>query len=166
MPIPTLWKIDHACGHTLPRDLSDRPADRRAGFARWLSGRYCTECWKASRDDSRVADTQAWLEGKRKEEQEAADTWARQYEMPPLEGPAKALGWGSRCRHQLVTAAYRSLVAEGVMEETGWSEIEEQARTITRAGWWIDQRDCDSADLPELLAAATDTDRPTENPYL
>ncbi|MCN9240683.1 hypothetical protein NGF19_07715 [Streptomyces sp. RY43-2] len=37
-----LWTIDHACGHTNEADLSDRPADRRAGYARWLADRDCS----------------------------------------------------------------------------------------------------------------------------
>jgi hypothetical protein len=39
------------------------------------------------------------------------------------------------------------------------------ARTVTRTGWWIEQRDADGADLLELLNAATETDRGTENPF-
>ncbi|MGY4968334.1 hypothetical protein ACWGCC_03765 [Streptomyces nigrescens] len=163
--VPTLWTIEHTCGHTAQHDLSDRTVDRRTGFARWLSGRECTDCWKATRDGN-TADKQAWLETKRKEEREAADAWALQYKMPPLEGPDKAIGWGVRCRHQLVTAAYTTLVAEGEMDETEWSGVEEQARGVTRAGWWIDQRDTDGQDLPELLAAAADADRSTENPFM
>ncbi|MCT2588746.1 hypothetical protein LHJ74_02105 [Streptomyces sp. N2-109] len=33
---------EHLCGHEVVHDLSDRPADRRAGLARWLAGRDCT----------------------------------------------------------------------------------------------------------------------------
>lgn len=33
-----IWPITHACGHLAERDLSDRAADERAGFARWLAG--------------------------------------------------------------------------------------------------------------------------------
>ncbi|MFE7028815.1 hypothetical protein ACFU9Y_00785 [Streptomyces sp. NPDC057621] len=39
------------------------------------------------------------------------------------------------------------------------------ARTVTRAGWWIDQRSSEPEDLTELLRAATGADRPTENPF-
>ncbi len=55
MAVKKLWTIDHACGHTNEADLSDRPADRRAGYARWLAGRDCTDCWRASRAE----DTEA-----------------------------------------------------------------------------------------------------------
>ncbi|MGW9715115.1 hypothetical protein ACWGUJ_29015 [Streptomyces albidoflavus] len=49
--------------------------------------------------------------------------------------------------------------------EGEWAEIEENARTVTRAGWWIDQRSSEPEDLTELLRTATETDRPTENPF-
>ncbi|MGV9428008.1 hypothetical protein ACWDO7_27435 [Streptomyces sp. NPDC003656] len=48
---------------------------------------------------------------------------------------------------------------------TEWERIEETARTVTRAGWWINQRASEPDDLDELLQAATETDRLTENPY-
>ncbi|MFJ4967033.1 hypothetical protein ACIP6P_32075 [Streptomyces sp. NPDC088729] len=123
-----------------------------------------TDCWKAERD----ADTgskEAWLAAKRAEEQRAATEWAEQFDMPPLEGPEKALDWGERCRHQLMTAAHTALVVEGSWGEADWAELEEKARAITRAGWWIDQRDTDGSDLLELLEAVGEADRATENPF-
>ncbi|KNB53455.1 MULTISPECIES: hypothetical protein [Streptomyces] len=165
MAVRTHWTIDHTCGHQVDHDLSDRAADRRAGFARWLEVRDCSDCWKAARASS-PDEKQQWLAARRAEEQEAAAEWEQRYAMPPLEGPEKAVGWAVRCRHQLVTAAYTALAVEGELDDADWSEIEEKVRTVTRAGWWIDQRDADGADLPELLEAATDADRPTENPYV
>ncbi|MEC3997151.1 hypothetical protein VSR01_28080 [Actinacidiphila sp. DG2A-62] len=85
--------------------------------------------------------------------------------MPPLAGSVKAVAWGERCRHQLVTAAYQELVSEGEFDDRQWAEVEEAARLVDRAGWWIDQRNAEPVELPELLAAATDADRTTENPY-
>ncbi|MBO0518468.1 hypothetical protein J0695_43225, partial [Streptomyces beijiangensis] len=58
-----------------------------------------------------------------------------------------------------------ALVTEGETSETEWEGVEESARTVTRAGWWIDQRSSQPDDLTELLQAATGADRPTENPY-
>lgn len=52
---------------------------------------------------------EAWLAAKRPEEQQAAE----QFDMPPHEGPERALAWGERSRHQFVTAAYSVLVSEG-----------------------------------------------------
>ncbi|MGP3775457.1 hypothetical protein ACTWJ8_32020 [Streptomyces sp. SDT5-1] len=164
MAIKTLWTIDHACGHTSEADLSGRPADRRAAYARWLAGRDCTDCWRATRDED--ADTKAeWLANQRVIEQSAAQAWSEQYRMPPLEGSEKAVSWAARCRHQLVSAAYTALVIEGTTSTAEWEAIEDLVQPVVRAGWWIDQRGADPADLPELLEAAATSERPTENPY-
>ncbi|MFB7470616.1 hypothetical protein [Kitasatospora sp. NPDC056184] len=52
------------------------------------------------------------------------------------------------------------------MSEADWEQVEDRARTVTRAGWWIDQRSSEPADLEELLEAAVDADRPTENSFV
>ncbi|MFG2996576.1 hypothetical protein [Streptomyces sp. NPDC048340] len=165
MAVHTTWTVTHTpCGHEVEHDLSDRPADRRAGFARWLSGRDCTDCWKAARSSDTVS-REEWLAARRATEQAAAKEWAHQFDMPPLEGPERALDWGERSRHQLVTTAYTALVAEGTWMDADWACLEEKIRTVTRSGWWIDQRDAAGVDLPELLDAAEDDDRGTENPF-
>ncbi|MFE9686763.1 hypothetical protein [Streptomyces sp. NPDC006285] len=164
MAIRTSWAVQHQCGHEVTHDLSGRPADRRAGFARWLASKDCTGCWRATRGADAPSKEQ-WLAAKRAEEQQAAAEWAAQFDMPPLEGPERALDWGERSRHQLMSAAHTALVIEGAWSETDWADLEEKARTVTRAGWWIDQRDAEGADLLELLDAATQADRGTENPF-
>ncbi|MEV7955287.1 hypothetical protein [Streptomyces sp. NPDC088141] len=164
MPVRTAWPVLHECGHEVTHDLSNRPADKRAGFARWLAAKDCSDCWKAARDGDSTS-REEWLATKRAEEQAAATAWAEQFDMPPLEGAAKALAWGERSRHQLVTAAHAALVAEGTWDDADWMVLEEKVRAVTRAGWWIDQREAEGADLPELLDAATDDDRGSENPY-
>ncbi|GGL67864.1 hypothetical protein GCM10010095_60980 [Streptomyces anthocyanicus] len=123
-----------------------------------------TDCWKAARDADSESKAQ-WLAARRAEEQEAAAAWAKQFDMPSLVGPDKARDWGGRSRHQLMTAAHTVLVVEGNWDEADWAELEEKARSITRAGWWIDQRDSEGTDLLELLDAATEADRGTENPF-
>lgn len=164
MAVKTIWPINHSCGHKDDRDLSNRPADRRAGFAEWLASQKCSECWRASKENSEQ-DKAAWVKAKRAEEQAESEAWSQQYRMPPLEGTERAVPWGVRCRHQILAAAYTALVLEGETTETEWEEIEDTARTITRAGWWIDQRSSEPDDLSELLQAATDADRPSENPH-
>ncbi|MFG2670166.1 hypothetical protein [Streptomyces sp. NPDC048445] len=42
MAVKTIWQITHSCGHLAERDLSDRAADRRAGFAEWLAKQECS----------------------------------------------------------------------------------------------------------------------------
>ncbi|MFD9793342.1 hypothetical protein ACFWXK_20610 [Streptomyces sp. NPDC059070] len=164
MTIPTSFDVVHSCGHTLTHDLTSRSADQRAGYVRWLSSRQCTDCWRTAHQAD-AASTAEWLANRRAEEQNAATAWADQFDMPPLEGPEKILAWGERTRHQLVTAAYTALVTEGTWDEADWAAFEEQVRLVTRAGWWVDQRDAQGSDLPELLDAAHDRDRPTENPF-
>ncbi|MFD8916025.1 hypothetical protein [Streptomyces sp. NPDC059575] len=164
MAVKTIWPIHHTCGHQADRDLSDRAADRRAGFAEWLAKQKCTDCWRASNKGDEQ-DKAAWLKAKRAEERAESEAWSQQYRMPPLEGTERAVAWGVRCRHQVVAAAHTALVVEGETSETEWERIEERARTVTRAGWWIDQRASEPGDLDELPQAATETDRPTENPY-
>ncbi|MFJ4688874.1 hypothetical protein [Streptomyces sp. NPDC088789] len=160
----TRWDVVHTCGHEWTHDLSARRADQRAAFARWLAGRDCTDCWRAARQGD-TATREKWLVARRAAEQTAATEWAKRFDMPTLEGPGNAVGWGERCRHQLVTSAHTALVTEGSWDEADWTELEEKARTVTRAGWWLDQREADGTDLPELLDAATESDRATENPY-
>ncbi|NEA56582.1 hypothetical protein G3I60_21195 [Streptomyces sp. SID13666] len=164
MAVKTIWKITHSCGHPAERNLSDRAADRRAGFAEWLAKQECSDCWRAAKDGDEQ-DNAAWLEAKRAEEQAESDAWSERYRMPPMEGAARAVAWGVRCRHQVLAAAYTALVLEGGTSEAAWEGIEDAARTITRAGWWLDQRSSEPGDLSELLQAATAADRPTENPH-
>ncbi|MEV7121218.1 hypothetical protein [Kitasatospora griseola] len=165
MTVKKVWKINHVCGHSNERDLGDRPADRRAGFANWLAKQDCTDCWRTAKDGDE-ADKAAWLQGKRAAEQAESDAWSEQYRMPPLEGTERGVAWGVRCRHQLLAAAYTALVLEGDMAEASWEQVEDRARSVTRAGWWIDQRSSEPGDLEELLEAAADADRPTENPFV
>ncbi|WP_330457390.1 hypothetical protein OIB37_11055 [Streptomyces sp. NBC_00820] len=164
MAVKTVWPISHSCGHSSDRDLSNRAADRRAGFAEWLATRDCSDCWRAAKEDS-GQDKAAWVEAKRAEERAESEAWSQQYRMPPLEGTERAVDWGVRCRHQVLDAAYTTLVVEGQTSEAEWEEIEDTARGITRAGWWLDQRSSDPEDLTELLQAATEADRPAENPH-
>ncbi|WP_186781591.1 MULTISPECIES: hypothetical protein [unclassified Streptomyces] len=164
MAVKTIWPINHTCGHQADRDLSDRSADRRAGFAEWLAKQECTDCWRASKEGDEQ-DKAAWLKAQRAEELAESEAWSHRNRMPPLEGTERAVAWGVRCRHQILATAYTALVAEGKTSESEWEAIEESARAVTRAGWWIDQRSSEPDDLTELLQAATGADRPTENPY-
>lgn len=50
-------------------------------------------------------------------------------------------------------------------DEADWAVLEDKIRTVARAGWWIDQRDSEGSDLPELLDAAASDDIGTENPF-
>lgn len=61
----------------------------------------------------------------------------------------------SRCRYRILASACGALVIEGDTTETGGEAMKDKARWSSEPG-----------DLAELVDAATDADRPTENQYL
>jgi hypothetical protein len=65
MAVKTQWSITHACGHVAERDLSDRRADERAGFARWLATKDCTDCWRGQRADAAQRSREEGLAARR-----------------------------------------------------------------------------------------------------
>ncbi|MFE9963722.1 hypothetical protein ACWD7T_17725 [Streptomyces sp. 900116325] len=139
MAVKTIWSITFACGHHADRDLSDRAADRRAGFAEWLAKQSCTDCWHASKEDDEQ-DKAAWRKTKRAEEQAESEAWSEQYLMPPLEGTERAVAWGLRCRHQV---------------QVGMSRACRRVRMApAKAGAWPAARMARRAAGPEMLAPA------------
>ena len=50
MPVKSTWNVVHADGHLTEHDLSARQASERAGYARWLEMKNCSECWGKGRD--------------------------------------------------------------------------------------------------------------------
>ena len=165
MAVRITWDVEHACGHGQAHDLSSKRVSDRAGFARWLAGRDCTDCWTRERDTATGRDRDAWLAERRAEELSAVDTWEAKAGMPPLEGSDKAVEWARKVRHQLLAAAFDNM---GCPDDADFTEqIEAPARMVVSASWWIDQRDADPSDLAELLAdAAVDgATHVNENPY-
>jgi hypothetical protein len=97
--------VEHSCGHDKDHDLSQRRPSERAGYARWLAGRECSDCWTAKRDRQNAEDRDRWLAERRAEESAAADAWEKAADMPALDGRSdKAVEWGRRVRHQLMVA--------------------------------------------------------------
>jgi hypothetical protein len=161
MAIKTVWPVNHSCGHEQDHDLSDKRPSERASFARWLEDKDCSDCW-------RVAQDRAWRAKRRAEEAAVIVSWEARAGMPALEGSDKAVGWGSRVRHQLVTEGHHYHVFDSDMSEFEFEDrFEAPARTVTSASWWIDQRDTDPADMEELLADVSADAKATtaENPY-
>lgn len=151
MAVKTVWPIHHQCGHDQDHDLSEKRAGERAGFARWLAGRDCAECWRMSREakETRASQNARFTEhgGHRASR---ITLWERRSGMPHLEGSDKAIEWARRVRFDLLTAAYAC-----VDTEDGFvASVEEPARSITSASWWIDQRDADPESLSELVLDA------------
>ncbi len=163
MAIRTLFDVQHKCGHTQERDLSDKAAGERAGFAAWLAQKPCTDCWKKRQDrkvSKEVQTERAALEEQALEDQERS-------ELPILVGSAKQTSWALRVRYELLRDAYISLVEEGTLDEDSFErEILTPARRITAARWWIDNRD-NGALIVEILAdpGQIDVGETNENPY-
>jgi hypothetical protein len=157
--VKTIWPITYACGHSEDRDLSGKRANERTGYARWLASKDCTDCWRATQADAGEQRTKdQWLERRRAEEAEQVGAWEQRASMQPLDGSEKAAAWSRRVRHSVLTSAYDALVVEGDMSDEQWiAHIEAPARLITRASWWIDNRDTDPTDVAELVAAAQPT---------
>lgn len=160
MAVQTDFEIKFACGHKETRDLSDRSAGKRKGFASWLARQECTECWREANKDERL-----------EERREAASKDAVKLGLPDLEGSEKQLEWGPLFRDSLIKHAHEDLCRgeDAVMTEPEFEQrILEPAKLITRAGWWMDNSDAESEDLEELVTTALDDDGPSngsENPF-
>ena len=152
MSVKTEWTVTHSCGHDQDHDLSaKKPADR-AGLARWLATKDCTDCWRAARGESQ--DKEAWLAERRAEESALIAQWETRAEMSRLDGSEKAVEWGRRVRYTLMSAAYDVAQDAGQDEGAFIETVEAPARQVTSASWWIDQRDMPATDVAELVQSA------------
>ena len=116
--VKTTWPVEHSCGHDEDHDLSERRPSERAGYARWLAGRECSDCWTAKRDRQNAKDCDRWVAERRAEESAAADAWEKAADMPALDGRSdKAVEWGRRVRHQLMVAAHEHATGIGVADD-------------------------------------------------
>lgn len=159
MAIQKMWAIDHRCGHSAERDLSDRTPDRRAGFAKWLASTDCFECYKKKNS--------AEFERKREEERQRAIADAEVYEtrsgLEELAGSDKQVAWARRIRVQVLGSLYEQ-VESGQKDEDWFEEtVLVPARLIATARWWIDNKDFEVEDWPELLSAGAESADANEN---
>lgn len=163
MPVKTAYEVQHTCGHSRTIDLADKKAGDRAGLAAWYAKKECFDCYRKNRGTGGDDVT-------KRREQEAAEAaeFAEQNELPTFQGTEKQVRWATDVRHKLIRAAYDALVTEGDMtEETFDDTVISPARMADKPSWWIDNREQDPADLPELLESVADdeTASSTENPY-
>lgn len=165
MPVKTIWPVEYTCGHIENRDLSDKPAGKRAGSAKWFGEHLvCSRCFK-KQNGSGESDAERDARHAAEEKQIRED--AERDGLPvDLVGTEKQVPWALRIRAELIRGAYEALVEAGELSDT---EFEEQvlvpARPIDRARWWIDNKDAAAEDLPELLAdpGTLDAGASTEN---
>lgn len=149
MSIPTIYSIDHKCGHSEDRDLSDVAAGQRAGKAEWWAGRPCFTCFRKNSKRTLSKEVQSERDALR---QEALDDQARS-NLPILGGSDKQVPWATEVRFKLLRSAYEELVQDGDQSETDFEDrVLEPARGIGRAKWWIDNREATPEMIIELLA--------------
>lgn len=165
MAVKTIWPVEYTCGHIENRDLSDKPAGKRAASAKWFGEHLvCGRCFKQQNGSG---ESDADRDARHKEEAEQIREDANRDGLPlDLVGTEKQVPWALRIRAELIRGAYEALVEGGELTD---ADFEEQvllpARPLDRARWWIDNKDADAGDLPELLAdpGTMDAGASTEN---
>jgi hypothetical protein len=164
MAIKTTWDVEHTCGHLQAHDLSTIRISDRAGYARWLATKDCSDCWHAERERQTNRQRDQWIAARRAEEGAEVEAWEALAGMAVLDGSDRSMDWGRRVRRALLVAAYDTL---GLDDAEFAARIEAPARLIKPASWWIDQRDSEPADLEELLndAACNYAAAATQSPY-
>ena len=147
---------------TFPRSVGER-----AGYARWLAAKDCTDCWRAGRDHENGTDNEPWLAERRAEEAAAIRAFETEASVSDRDGSDRSVPWAAHVRSQLLAAHDRRVTGQHMSEADYEARFEARARTVTAASLWIDQRDTDPADVEELLVdVATDaTARSQGNPY-
>lgn len=161
MAIPTKYKIKFKCSHLEIKDLSTTPAGKRASKARWMGENFdCTKCFKAN-DKKELAKLNAQTLAD-------AEVFEEEHDLPELEGSEKQIPWATRVRFELLESG----LEEAAADESTIDELLAAARTITRAGWWIDYKDADADEVFEVVTtgavkAREDQDAlvENENPY-
>lgn len=163
MAIQKVWSIDHRCGHSAERDLSDRKPDKRAGFAKWLASTDCFECYKKnSRSEFEKKRAAERLE-EQKRELADAEVYETRSGLEVLSGSDKQIAWARRIRVQVLASLYEQV--ESGQKDEAWFErtVLGPARLIATSRWWIDNRDFEVEDWPELLAAGAESTDANEN---
>jgi len=150
--VKATWAVQHECGHTQDHDLSAKPAGDRAGLASWLASKDCSTCWRAKQPGFDPRSKEEWLAERRAAESAEVEAWETKAGMLPLSGSDKSVDWGRRVRRDVLSDAFEFA---GPTEDEFESTVLVPARTITRASWWIDQREADPADIEELVTTAT-----------
>jgi len=152
MPIKKIWPVKYTCGHTEDRDLSDKPAGKRAASAVWFGEHLvCGACFRKSNGSSESDEERDARHAA--EAEELRDEAERDGLPVELVGTDKQVPWALRVRQELIRGAYAALVESEQMTEGEFQvQVLEAARPLDRARWWIDNREQNPADLPELLA--------------
>ena len=144
-----------------------RSVGERAGYARWLAAKDCTDCWRAGRDHENGTDNEPSLAERRAEEAAAIRAFETEASMSDRGGSDRSVPWAARVRSQLLAAHDRRDTGQHMRRADYEARFEARARTVTAASLWINQCDTGPADIEELLVdvATQATARSQENPY-
>ncbi|SOD72928.1 hypothetical protein SAMN05892883_2242 [Jatrophihabitans sp. GAS493] len=156
MAIPTEFELTFGCGHVGTIDLSTLAPDHRGGRLEYLKDKgLCADCFETTREKRRELDRTKWVTAKRKEETAEAAAWARDEGYPQLAGSARQIDYATRVRFELMRDLYQWAVEDG-NAPADYERVEETARGVDEARWWLDQKSLitAAADLVELLDAA------------
>ncbi len=160
MAIPTTLSIQFTCGHAETKDLSSTPAGKRKARAFGLGKNFvCSRCFKASRREEFDKYNQDLLI--------QAQGFEEEHGLPELTGSEGQVRWATRLRYQRLT----DLIAAAETHQPAFDaeQVIEVAKSLVRAGWWIDNTKDENLtvdDLLTLITAAIDEDDlvATENP--
>ncbi|MBB5748031.1 hypothetical protein [Micrococcus sp. TA1] len=161
MAIPTTLSIQFKCGHSETKDLASTPAGKRKARAFGLGKNYvCSRCFKASRSDDFDKYKQELLI--------QAQGFEEDHGLPELTGSEEQVRWATRLRYQRLTDLIEA--AETHQPAFDAEHVIEVAKSLVRAGWWIDntkEKDLEVDDLLTLITTAVDEDDlvATENPF-
>lgn len=90
-----VFEIEFTCGHIEDRDLSDKPAGERRGYAAWLEKQKCTACWQRSSKRKISKEVQA----ERVATLESALEDRERSGLPLLLSSEKQVSWAAELRH-------------------------------------------------------------------
>lgn len=162
MAIATKLPITFTCGHSETKDLASTPAGKRKAKAYGLGKNFvCTKCFRSSNQQALDKDNRQQLID--------AQAFEEEHGFPELTGSAKQASWATRHRYQVLSEVLDS-DDESPSGQATPEQVIDAAKTLTRAGWWLDNttdKGLDVDDLIELITTAIDHEdlETTENPF-
>ncbi|QCU77947.1 hypothetical protein E7744_06940 [Citricoccus sp. SGAir0253] len=161
MAIATKLLVQFKCGHAEAKDLESTPPGKRKAKAFGLGKNFvCSRCFKALRRDE--------LDRHNRDLLVQAQGFEEDHGLPELSGSEGQVPWATRLRYQVLTDLIEAADSHRPVFDPG--QVIEVAKSLVRAGWWIDNtRDPDLTvdDLLTLITTAIDEDDlvATENPF-
>jgi hypothetical protein len=150
MAVKAVWAVWHSCGHEEEHDLSAKRVFRRAGYARWLTGRDCSDC-RWARRGMRATEERSRDQAKIQPDQLVEITqWPSRGSTPVLRVWKAAVDWAHRVR--LLRHGARCSEAGRTSGAEVAQAVEASACTLRRACGWAAHPEAQAAEVGELLA--------------